>query len=173
MSHTLIAYTDGSALGNPGKGGWGYMVWNKKEGTVTEGGGHSEHATNNQMELKALLGALEYIQTLTITHDVVIHLDSEYVRKGIMSWIHGWKKNNWRTAAKKPVLNKELWVSIDEALEKAKQKHEITLTHVDGHTGVAGNETVDAIARTLAESQTWDYFSGPKESFETLRGFTL
>lgn len=173
MSHTLIAYTDGSALGNPGPGGYGYLVWDKKNNIVIEGGGHQDHATNNQMELKALLEVLEYISALTEKHSAVIHLDSDYVRNGITSWIHNWKKNNWHTANKKPVLNKELWQQIDTTMQKAEKEHVIKLMRVDGHAGIAGNEIVDQIARTLAETQVWGYFTGPKELFESVRNIQL
>lgn len=173
MSHDLIIYTDGSALGNPGPAGWGYLVWNKVDNTITEGGEYRDHATNNQMELSALLYVLKYLNNLKKSHDIVIYLDSDYVRNGITSWIHNWKKNNWHTANKKPVLNKELWIEIDQELQNAELKHKIKLMRVDGHTGVVGNEIVDLIAHTLAETKTWDHFSGKKDDFEKLRNVIL
>lgn len=169
MSHPIEIYTDGSALGNPGPAGWAYLIWNKKDNIVEEGGGNELHATNNQMELAALQHVLKKINTWKDSKDIIIHLDSEYVKNGITVWIHNWKKNNWRTAAKKPVLNKELWEAIDGLFIQAKTKHNIELRYVPGHAGVAGNEVVDSIARTLAAQETWELFSGSRDDFESLR----
>lgn len=173
MSHTMIVYTDGSALGNPGPGGWAYLIINKKEKIVIEGGGHGGHTTNNQMELSALLNVLIYLNKLKDANDIIIYLDSDYVRNGITSWIHNWKKNNWHTANKKSVLNKELWVQIDIEFEKAKTKHKIKLERVDGHSGVTGNEIVDQIAKAMAGKTDWDLYSGPINEFEKLREISL
>lgn len=92
MSHTIVVYTDGSALGNPGPAGFAYLIWNKDKNTVSEFGGHSEHATNNQMELLAFKWALQELTKYENSEDVVIHLDSEYVKNGITTWINNWKK---------------------------------------------------------------------------------
>ncbi len=173
MSSTVVIYTDGSSLGNPGKGGWAYLIWNKKENIVEEVGGSVKTATNNQMELLALKNSLEALVKYKTSEDVVIYLDSEYVQKGITSWIKNWKKNNWRTAAKKPVLNKDLWQEIDELFTKAINKHSIELKYVPGHKGIGGNETVDNVARTLAANGEWVLFQGTKEEFESIRNVKL
>lgn len=173
MSHSIIIYTDGSALGNPGPGGWAFLIWDKTKDTVEEVGGSTAHATNNQMELAALQHALEALTKYDSKEDVVINLDSEYVKNGLTSWIHNWKKNNWRTAAKKPVLNRELWEAIDQLFSKAKEKHTIILKYVPGHQGVGGNEAVDTIARTLAANGEWELFTGTPEEFQRIRGLKL
>lgn len=173
MSHKIIVYTDGSALGNPGKAGFGFLIINKHNGTVSEYGGHQEHATNNQMEMLALCGALEKLSEITNPENVVIHIDSEYVKNGITKWIINWKKNGWMTAAKKPVLNKDIWIQIETAYEKAKKIHNIDLKYVPGHMGIAGNETVDQIARTMAETGKWNFFHGQIAEFERIRGVKL
>lgn len=173
MSHTIIIYTDGSALGNPGPGGWGYLIWNKTEKTINTGGGYQDHATNNQMELSALLDVFKYINKLKTGGDIVIHLDSDYVRNGITTWIHNWKKNGWKTANKKQVLNKEIWIDIDKYFEKIKENHKIKLMRVDGHSGNVGNDIVDEIAKSYAENKKYNCFKGKKDDFEKLIGIKL
>ncbi len=125
------------------------------------------------MELMALNKALERLSEMKTREDVVIHLDSEYVKNGTTKWIANWKKNGWRTAAKKPVLNKEIWEEIDHYYEKVKEMHDLDLKYVQGHMGVGGNEIVDTIARTLAASEPWTLYSGKIEDFEKLRGLKL
>lgn len=169
----MIIYTDGSALGNPGKGGYGYLVWDTQADTVLEGGGYQNHATNNQMEMMALLGSLDYLNTLKEKENIEIKMDSNYVKNGISNWINNWKKNNWQTANKKPVLNKELWLKIDIAWQKANLKHKIKLSYVAGHVGIGGNEMVDQIAKSFAEHKKWDCFFGSKMHFEVLRKIKL
>ncbi len=173
MSYEIDIYTDGSALGNPGRAGYGFLVWSKKENTIEEHGKYIDHATNNQMELTAFLESMKWLQGKEPGQEVVVHLDSEYVKNGITSWINNWKKNGWKTAAKKPVLNKELWQGVDEAYSKSKSMHNIELKYVPGHAGIGGNEAVDYIARTLAEEGKMELFSGSVEEFEKLRGFKI
>jgi len=147
----IIIYTDGAARGNPGPAGWGIViVFGKK---IIELGGASKHATNNQMELSAPIEALKYLQKKKINMPIEIFSDSKYVILGITEWIFNWQKKNWRNAAKKPVLNKELW----EELYKLTQQftcppngREIKWTYVEGHMGDKYNERADEIATNFA-----------------------
>lgn len=133
----LFAYTDGACSGNPGPGGWGaLLMYGKHEKEIC--GGEPE-TTNNRMELTAAIEALNH---LSRPCRVNLHTDSTYVRDGITKWIHGWKAKGWRTAAKKPVKNAELW----QALDAACQHHDITWKWVKGHAGDPGNERADALA---------------------------
>lgn len=143
----IIIYTDGAARGNPGKGGWGAIVIDGKK--IHELGGRADNATNNQMELSAPIGALKHLKKIKYTGDVEIFSDSKYVINGITDWIFNWQKNNWRNAAKKPVLNKELW----EELHDLVQGFKIKWTYVKGHAGVEYNERADVIATSFADDE--------------------
>ena len=138
MSHVII-HTDGACKGNPGPGGWGAIL--------QTGGGHEKElwggeplTTNNRMEL---MGAISALETLTRPCTVALHTDSQYLRQGITAWIHGWKRNGWKTADKKPVKNEELWKRLDVALGR----HKIEWKWVKGHAGDEMNERADALAR--------------------------
>jgi ribonuclease HI len=132
------AYTDGACSGNPGPGGWGVVLrWN---GVERELKGGEPDTTNNRMELTAAIQALAALKRPMEVH---LHTDSTYVRDGITKWIHGWKKNNWRTADKKPVKNVELW----QALEAAAGRHKVEFHWVKGHAGHVENERADQLAR--------------------------
>lgn len=134
----VTAYTDGACSGNPGPGGWGVLlIWNGHEKELC--GGEAE-TTNNRMELLAAITALE---SLRRPLGVDLFTDSQYVRNGILNWIHGWKRNGWKTADKKPVKNAELWQRLDEAA----RRHQVEWHWVKGHAGHEGNERVDALAR--------------------------
>jgi len=139
----LYAYTDGACSGNPGPGGWGVLmraIDGKKIVKQRELQGGEADTTNNRMELLAAINALEVLErpsTLTIV------TDSAYVKNGVTSWIHGWKRNGWRTSAKKPVKNVELWQRLDEARER----HDVTFEWVKGHAGHEENERADELAR--------------------------
>ncbi len=133
----VTIYTDGACKGNPGPGGWG--AWLASGGHDKELFGGEPNTTNNRMELTAVIEALA---SLKRTCDVTIHTDSEYVRKGITEWIHGWKKRGWTTADRKPVKNAELWQRLD-ALRKL---HQVEWRWVKGHAGDPGNERADALA---------------------------
>lgn len=137
MSDVTI-YTDGACSGNPGPGGWGAILIsgnNRKELNGGESG-----TTNNRMELTA---AIEALNALKRPCKVDLYTDSVYVRDGITKWIHGWVRNGWRTAAKKPVKNAELW----QALQDARKRHEIDWHWVKGHAGHPENERADELAR--------------------------
>ena len=139
----VVVYTDGACSGNPGPGGWGaILTWGDK---CKELSGGEATTTNNRMELMAAISALE---ALTRPSRVELHTDSVYLKDGITKWIHGWKKNGWRTADKKPVKNAELWRRLDEA----QRVHDIDWRWVKGHSGHAENERADELARlALAE----------------------
>ena len=139
----LFAYTDGACSGNPGPGGWGVLMRAmdgdavKKERELK--GGESQ-TTNNRMELLAAINALE---SLTRPSRITIITDSAYVKNGVTGWIHGWKRNGWKTAAKKPVKNAELW----QRLDAAQHTHDVTWEWVKGHAGHPENERADELAR--------------------------
>lgn len=131
-------YTDGACTGNPGPGGWGVLII--KDGREIELNGGAGATTNNQMELMA---AIEGLRATADEPAVTIYTDSQYVKNGITSWITGWKRNGWKTAAKKPVKNRDLW----EALDAAVTGRDVAWRWVRGHDGDPGNERADALAR--------------------------
>ena len=135
-------FTDGSCSGNPGPGGWGVLIEIDNENIELSGG--DKETTNNRMELMAAIKALEEIDK---DYEITLYTDSNYVKDGITSWISNWKKNNWKTASKKDVKNKELWMRLDEAI---KDKN-ISWVWVKGHAGNAGNEQADYLARSALE----------------------
>lgn len=131
-------FTDGACSGNPGPGGWGAILrWG---GTEKELSGGEAETTNNRMELMAAIAALEALKRRV---RVDLYTDSTYVRDGITGWIHGWKKNGWKTAAKKPVKNADLWQRLDAAVAK----HDVDWHWVKGHAGHPENERADQLAR--------------------------
>ena len=131
-------YTDGACSGNPGPGGWGVLL--RWRGTERELSGGAAETTNNRMELMAAIAGIE---TLKRNSRVRLYTDSTYLRDGITRWIHKWKENGWKTAARKPVKNVELWRRLDAALAA----HEVEWHWVKGHAGHPGNERADALAR--------------------------
>ena len=145
---TIKIYTDGSARGNPGKAGWGavFLLGDK----IFEMGGRSDHATNNQMELTGPIEALKYIKHKNLEgRPVQIVSDSKYVILGITEWILNWQKNNWRNAAKKPVMNRELWEELHKLTEELKP----TWEYVKGHNGDKYNDRADEIATSFADNE--------------------
>ena len=130
-------FTDGACRGNPGPGGWGVLLRAGKHEKELWGG--EAHTTNNRMEMTAVIEALKALKKPS---DVVLTTDSQYVRKGITEWIEGWKRKNWKTAAKKPVKNVELWQEIDALAAN----HQIDWRWVKGHSGHSENERVDDLA---------------------------
>lgn len=138
----LKIWTDGSCLGNPGPGGWGFIA---TDGTnVAERSGGEANTTNNRMELMAVIRALNAAHRHS---EVELHVDSKYVKDGMESWLKNWKRNNWRTRTNKPVKNQDLWMELDSVAQKIK----IHWVWVKGHAGEEFNERVDTLARTAAE----------------------
>ena len=135
-------FTDGACLGNPGPGGWGVLL--RWRGHEKEFHGAEPETTNNRMELIAAIRGLEALKP---GRPASLYTDSKYVMDGITEWIAGWKKNGWRTAAKKPVKNQDLWQRLDQALEG----HEVDWHWVKGHSGHPENERADELARLGAE----------------------
>lgn len=136
-------FTDGACKGNPGKGGWGALL--VADGKEKELFGGEANTTNNRMELRAVIEALGALKRPC---EVVLHTDSQYVQKGISEWIHGWKARGWKTAAKEPVKNADLWMELDSA----RQQHQVEWRWVRGHAGHPGNERADRLANRGVES---------------------
>ena len=139
----LMAWTDGACSGNPGPGGWGVLMRAMDGGQIVKErelqGGEGD-TTNNRMELMAAISALE---VLTRPSEITITTDSAYVKNGVTEWIHGWKRNGWKTAARAPVKNVELW----QRLDAAQAQHKVVWRWIKGHAGHAENERADALAR--------------------------
>ena len=133
----VVIYTDGACKGNPGAGGWGsYLSY---QGSESELYGYEPETTNNRMEIKA---AIEALAALKRSCQVDLYTDSEYLRKGVTEWMQAWIKNGWRTAAKKPVKNKDLWLELENQIAR----HKIDWHWVKGHAGDPGNEKADELA---------------------------
>ena len=143
--NTVVIFTDGACSGNPGPGGWGAVL--RYRDTEKELSGGESESTNNRMELVAAIMALE---SLTRPIKVCLYTDSTYVRDGITKWIHGWRKNGWKTAAKKAVKNVDLWQRLDLAAER----HTIDWRWIKGHAGHPGNERADELAREASLDQS-------------------
>ena len=139
----FFAYTDGACSGNPGPGGWGALLIAREAGTTLRErelcGGEAD-TTNNRMEILAAISALEALGRDTA---ITIVTDSAYVKNGVTTWMHGWKRNGWKTADKKPVKNVDLWLRLDAA----QARHTVTWKWIKGHAGHAENERADALAR--------------------------
>ena len=136
-------YTDGACSGNPGIGGWGVVILDNNKEVLLNGG--DQQTTNNKMELTAAIKALEYFE---VKQDLIINTDSKYVKDGIESWIKNWKKNGWKTSAKKEVKNKELWIRLDDLINK----HNVVWVWVKGHAGNKYNDKADSLARNFIEN---------------------
>ena len=134
---TVYLYTDGACKGNPGKGGWGVLMRYGSHEKELFGG--EAHTTNNRMELTAIIQGLAALKRPCA---VVIYTDSQYVKNGMEKWIHGWKKNGWKTASKQPVKNEDLWQQLD----RLAAQHQIQWQWVRGHAGHTENERADALA---------------------------
>jgi ribonuclease HI len=139
----LFAYTDGACSGNPGPGGWGVLLLAREGDTVVkerELSGGEAMTTNNRMELMAAISALEALARDTA---ITVVTDSAYVKNGVTQWIHGWKRNGWRTAGRDPVKNADLW----QRLDAAQARHKVDWRWIKGHAGHDENERADALAR--------------------------
>lgn len=145
MSKRVTLYTDGACKGNPGPGGWGVLL--RYGDRYRELCGGEAATTNNRMELMA---AIEGLKALKRPCEVDLYTDSQYVRKGITEWMTGWKQNGWKTAARKPVKNEDLWRALDEQVSR----HKVIWHWVRGHSGVPDNERADALANLGIEKAT-------------------
>lgn len=143
MSCTVYLYTDGACKGNPGPGGWGYLL-KCGENSIQDFGSEKD-TTNNRMELMAVINGLSKLNRFC---NVVISTDSQYVKNGMEEWIHNWKKNGWKSSNKKPVKNVDLWQQLDALV----QKFNVSWEWVKGHSGHVENEIVDTLASNAAES---------------------
>lgn len=146
----IKVYTDGSCLGNPGNGGWAFVVINEKD--ISYRAGFERNTTNNQMELMAAIKAIEFLDKY---NDINLNTDSNYVRQGITNWILNWKRNNWKTSTKKAVKNRELW----ERLDKLNLSKNISWSWVKAHNVDEFNNQVDQLARQAAETLTESSFN--------------
>ena len=150
----VAAATDGACSGNPGPGGWGALL-RFEDGSVEEFGGHAPATTNNRMELQAALEVLQRLKQLPLHPDLTLRTDSKYLIDGLGSWIKGWKRKGWKTAAGKPVLNQDLWKALDQA-----RLDEVPLAYVKGHSGDPDNERVDRIAVAYSQGREPELASG-------------
>ena len=141
-------YTDGACTGNPGPGGWGVVVYFTDESTY-EIGDAAAQTTNNRMEMQAALAALKFLAANKQSEPIALYTDSEYLIKGVTQWIKGWKKKGWKTAQGKPVLNQDIWETLDQFNTPL-----VRWQHVRGHTGNVGNERCDTIARAFANGKS-------------------
>ncbi|RNC81272.1 MAG: ribonuclease HI [Phycisphaera sp.] len=142
---TVQLYTDGACSGNPGPGGWGFILRHPSSGKEIERAGAEASTTNNRMELMAVIEGLSLLSRPSV---VELYSDSQYVLKGLKEWLHSWKRRGWKTADKKPVKNVELWKKLDELA----QEHELHMHWVRGHTGHPENERADELAVEARES---------------------
>ena len=152
----ITIFTDGSARGNPGPGGWGAIVVSGS--TVVELGGGEDHTTNNRMELTAVISALESIGE---EREMTVYTDSAYVLNGITRWVKGWQKNKWKTSQKEDVINKDLW----ERLVEVTEHRVIDWQLIKGHSGEVGNERCDVIATSFADKAPVVLYNGSRERY--------
>lgn len=144
MKNSITIYTDGACKGNPGEGGWGALIEYNNEKVKLYG--YEELTTNNRMEI---IAAIEALRSIKVKSDIIIYTDSKYLMNGINTWIHSWKKNNWRTSSNKDVKNVDLWKIIDEL----NSNHSIEWSWVKGHSGNPGNEMADELANFAINSK--------------------
>ena len=148
MTDIRAIYTDGSCLGNPGPGGWAVVIY-FVDGSVEERGGHEPYTTNNRMELRAAIEGLKAWHELSPDKEIALYTDSKYVLKGITEWIQNWKRRNWKTATRKPVLNQDLWQELE-----AFNAPLVKWYHVPAHSGNPANERCDRLARRFSRGQS-------------------
>lgn len=159
MTAEITVYTDGSSLGNPGPGGWGAVLLSRKR--ALELGGREDETTNNRMELCSVIEAFRMLAELGVRdYEVTVIADSKYVLDGITKWIDGWKQRGWIKADKKPVLNQDLWMQLDDLKQFLEADNKLFFQHVYGHTGEVYNERVDDIARFHAEGKDVELYDG-------------
>ncbi|HEY1037478.1 MAG TPA: RNase H family protein [Candidatus Paceibacterota bacterium] len=170
----IVIFTDGSSRGNPGPGGYGAVaIYPNAHGElhVDEVGGREDVTTNNRMELKAVIEGIKnfisYYENLSV-RSFTFYIDSSYVVKGVQQWIKGWKRNNWITATKEPVKNRDLWEEISDLIEKGDGKGPLSIKWnlVPGHSGIAGNERCDIIATSFADNKPVQLYSGTLAGYQ-------
>lgn len=154
----VTIFTDGAARGNPGKGGWGAII--ADDISVREIGGFDPYTTNNKMELTA---AIEAVKSLEFGVSAEVYTDSEYVMKGMTEWIENWQKRGWKTAAKKPVENQDLW----KALLEASHGKSVDWKYVAGHSGNEANDRCDEIATSFADGVAISLYAGSRKGYST------
>ena len=154
----IVVFADGAAKGNPGPGGWGVVVATP-EGDVTELGGGERHTTNNRMELSAVIEALRHLRATSGA--VALYTDSVYVIRGIREWIHAWRRRGWKTKDGGDVVNRDLWETLGALVRARRDLGPVAWHWVRGHTGVPGNERVDAIANGFAVGKPLRLYRGP------------
>ena len=142
-------YTDGSCLGNPGIGGWGFIIV-CADGNIYKWGNSEKQTTNNEMEMTAVIKCIEFCKLKKIENDLIIHTDSNYVKMGITKWIQSWKKNDWKNSKKEIVKNIELWKILDSLIEE--YPYSIEFKHVKAHSTNIMNNKVDELANAAAKS---------------------
>ena len=145
MSVKVVIYTDGACRGNPGPGGWGVVL--RYQGNLKTLKGFDPETTNNRMELTAVI---EGLRALTRSCEIELHTDSKYVMQGVNEWLSNWKRNGWKTAAKKPVKNIDLWQQLDDEVTR----HQIDWNWVKGHSGIEDNELADQLANAAIDAET-------------------
>src|SRR3989338_3682872 len=159
----IIIVSDGSSKGNPGSGGYGTIVIHGD--TATEFAGYERKSTNNRMEIMGVIVGLDFVLKSKLGDSVRVYSDSAYVLGGIESWLKNWKKNGWKTAAKKAVLNQDLWEVLDGQIEKLKK---VECVKVKGHAGVVLNERADYLASTFASGLEINLYHGDKEVYKKM-----
>ncbi len=168
MKNTVIVYTDGASRGNPGPGGWAAIIISDKQ--AVELAGKKDPATNNQMELEAVIQGLTYIEKNFGSVSVELHADSRYVLNGIESWVDGWVRNGWVTMAKKPVENKAQWMKLMKNRDYFGRS--LVLNKVDGHSGHTYNDRCDELAVAAALGKKPHLFKGTKKDYESQLSMT-
>ena len=159
-----LLFTDGACSGNPGPGGWAYVALSPDK-TVKEGCGHQASTTNNQMELLAIIEGLSFLSQKS-QEEIFVFTDSVYAIRGIQQWVHGWKKNGWKTKEGKPVLNQELWERLDTLRQKLNRSEvRIQWQFVRGHSGTPGNERCDELSRLCSQKYDPLCFEGPVDNY--------
>lgn len=163
MSRSFILYTDGACKGNPGRGGWGLIVYWLEEKRICEYGAHVEHTTNNRMELEAVCKGLELLRSEK--GSVVFYLDSTYVIMGVTRHLEKWRRNAWMTSSGTQVANKDLWERLNKDLQEYQKHSKIHWEHVLGHAGIPGNERADKIAQSFADREKIILFDGDSRDY--------
>jgi ribonuclease HI len=160
---SIVVFADGASSGNPGPGGWGAIIVDEAK-QVHELGGGDRQTTNNRMELSAVCNALRSIRERLLPGSKIdVYTDSTYVIRGITQWVHGWKRNGWKTAEGKDVLNRELWEQLSDELRQADQP--VSWNYVPGHAGIHGNERADEIAVQISRGLAPQLYEGPVRGY--------